>query len=254
MPLPYAATVCRFGKRRSRLSLFAQHASPPADSLACLAPSAASRPTAWHVWPVRRIFWKKKKPDKGADGMGTAGTEWGQFFTLLLMAIALGMDAFSLGIGMGMKGIRLLDIVKYSVTIALFHVLMPLMGMFMGQYVGTLLGGVAVAVGGALLVVLGAHMIYSALRGDSVQSFNHRSLGGLVLFSAMVSIDAFSVGVSLGMFASDLLLAVLLFGLFGGLLSVLGLLLGRRVNHWAGEYGEAFGGLILLLFGIKFLL
>ena len=36
-------------------------------------------------------------------------------------------------------------------------------------------------------------------------------------------------------------------------MSVMGLLLGRRVGKWMGEYGEAFGGVILLMFGFKFL-
>ncbi len=178
----------------------------------------------------------------------------GQLITILLMALALGMDAFSLGIGMGIRGIRLLNIARVSIVIGLFHIIMPLMGMFMGQYVSSLLGNVATAAGGALLVVLGAHMVYSALRGDSSVVFDHRSFWGLMLFAVMVSIDSFSVGVSLGMFASDILLTVLLFGMFGGGMSVLGLLVGRRVGRWVGEYGEALGGIILLVFGLRFLM
>lgn len=178
----------------------------------------------------------------------------GQLITILLMALALGMDAFSLGIGMGLRGIRLINIARVSVVIGLFHIIMPLMGMFMGQYVSSLLGNVATAAGGALLVVLGAHMVYTALRGDSTVTFDHRSFWSLMLFALMVSIDSFSVGVSLGMFASDIFLTVLTFGLFGGGMSVLGLLLGRRVGNWVGEYGEALGGVILLVFGIRFLI
>ncbi|MNJ01608.1 manganese efflux pump MntP [compost metagenome] len=55
------------------------------------------------------------------------------------------------------------------------------------------------------------------------------------------------------MFATDLILTVLLFGAFGGLMSISGLLLGRRVGEWVGSYGEAFGGFILLTFGLRFL-
>lgn len=178
----------------------------------------------------------------------------GQLITILLMALALGMDAFSLGIGMGIRGIRLVHIARISLIIGLFHIIMPLMGMFMGHYVSSLLGDVATAAGGALLVVLGSHMVYSALRGDSVVALDHRSFWGSVIFALMVSIDSFSVGVSLGMFATDIMLTVLMFGLFGAGMSVLGLLLGRRVGHWVGEYGEALGGIILLVFGIRFLI
>lgn len=178
----------------------------------------------------------------------------GELITIVIMALALGMDAFSLGIGLGLRGIRLLNIARVSCVIGLFHIIMPLMGMFMGRYVSTLLGNVATAAGGALLVVLGSHMLYSSLRGDSSVVLDHRTVWGLLLFALMVSIDSFSVGLSLGMFSSDIVLTVLIFGLFGGGMSVLGLLLGRRVGRWVGEYGEALGGLILVVFGLRFLL
>ncbi|MCD1260907.1 manganese efflux pump [Paenibacillus athensensis] len=186
--------------------------------------------------------------------MWHSSLEWGQLLTILIMAVALGLDAFSLGIGMGMKGIRLLDILKISVVIALFHIVMPLIGMFTGHYVGSLLGNVASGAGGCLLILLGAHMVYSSLKGEEAASFDHRTIWGLLVFALSVSVDSFSVGVSLGMFASDIALTVLAFGAVGGLMSVAGLLVGRRVGSWVGEYGEAFGGLILLAFGIKFLL
>lgn len=183
-----------------------------------------------------------------------ASLQTGQLLTLIIMAVALGMDAFSLGIGIGLKGIRLLDIVKLSVIIGLFHIVMPLLGIFTGQYVSTLLGGVATVVAGGLLLMLGGHMIYSSLRGEDVPSFNHRSVFGLTVFALSVSIDSFSVGISLGMFAADVVLTVLLFGFFGGLMSIMGLLLGRKVSKGLGEYGEALGGIILFTFGILFIL
>lgn len=177
----------------------------------------------------------------------------GQTMTILLIAVALGMDAFSLCVGIGMKGIRLLHVAKIGAAIAAFHVIMPLAGFFMGKYVSTLFGDVAVMIGGGLLILLGAHMIYSSVRGGNAPSFHTGSLFGLLTFAISVSVDSLSVGVSLGVFATDLIATVLLFGGMGGLLSVLGLLLGRRVGQLIGESGEAIGGAILLLFGLLFL-
>lgn len=97
--------------------------------------------------------------------MVDAHMQAGQFLTLLIIALALGLDAFSLGLGIGLKGIRLLDVLKLGVVIALFHVFMPLAGIYTGQYVGSLLGEVATTAAGILLVLLGGHMIYSSLRG-----------------------------------------------------------------------------------------
>jgi putative Mn2+ efflux pump MntP len=182
-------------------------------------------------------------------GMGT-----GQLLTLLIMAIALGMDAFSLGVGIGMKGIQLRRIALLSTIIALFHMLMPLMGMFAGRYVSGLLGDVATHAAGVLLLLLGGHMVYNSFRGggESAQSFNQSSFWGMLLFAFSVSIDSFSVGVSLGMFALDVMLTVLMFGLAGGVMSVLGLMLGRSAGRSLGDYGEACGGVILLTFGLLF--
>ncbi|CAM3458483.1 manganese efflux pump MntP family protein [Marinicrinis lubricantis] len=180
--------------------------------------------------------------------------ETGQLVTILFMAMALGMDAFSVGLGIGMKGVRLLDILKISTVVGMFHIIMPVIGIATGRYLGGLLGSIAIITGGGLMVVLGLHMIYSALKGDEVRSFNHQSLLGILLFAFGVSIDSFSVGISLGIFASDLLLSVFTFGVFGGSMSLIGLYLGRRVHAWLGEYGEVFGGAILFVLGMKFIL
>lgn len=207
------------------------------------------------MFPCLSAYLEREAVDKGdMRDMLASSFAVGQLLTILLMAVALGLDAFSLGIGIGMKGIRIIDIFKISLVIGLFHIMMPLMGMFMGQYVSSLLGHVATSAGGLLLILLGSHMVYSSYRGEDAPSFDHRTTWGLFLFSLSVSIDSFSVGVSLGMFATDIILTVLIFGACGGLLSTAGLMLGRRVGNWIGEYGEAFGGIILLAFGIKFLL
>lgn len=177
----------------------------------------------------------------------------GQLMTIMIMAVALGLDAFSLGIGIGMKGIRLLHILKISVLIGFFHILMPLLGMLTGHYVSSLLGQVTAYVAGGLLVLLGGHMIFNAFKSGDTRMLDHKSLLGMVLFSLSVSIDSFSVGVSLGMFQNNRILTVLAFGICGGAMAIMGLLLGRRVSRNLGEYGEALGGAILLAFGLAFI-
>lgn len=185
--------------------------------------------------------------------MAEAITELGELVTIMFMAIALGMDAFSLGIGIGMNGVRRVDALRMGFLVALFHVLMPLAGIFAGQYVGALLGDLARYVSGGLLLLLGLHMILSSFKQGGFQAINPRSILGALLFSLSVSIDSFSVGVSLGMFQGNLLLTILSFGFFGGLMSLMGLGLGRRMGRQLGEYGEAAGGAILFGFGLLFI-
>jgi len=191
--------------------------------------------------------------DMGGTAVGDVNVQAGQFVTLLIIALALGFDAFSLGLGIGLRGIRLRDTLKLSSSIALFHILMPLAGMWMGQLVSGLLGHLATIAAGVLLMLLGGHMIYNALRGEDDQTFNYRSSLSLFVIALSVSIDSFSVGITLGVFAAKIVMTLLLFGLAGGLMSVLGLMLGRRVSGSLGEYGEACGGAILLVFGLLFI-
>nr|WP_310830539.1 manganese efflux pump [Paenibacillus typhae] len=189
--------------------------------------------------------------------MGMAGVYagWGQIVTIAIMAIALGMDAFSLGVGIGMKGIRLLHVLQLSLLIAFFHVLMPLLGLFTGSYVGHLLGQVTTYAAGGLLLLLGGHMVFNSFRRNDSgsRSMDHGTFWGMLLISLSVSVDSFSVGVSLGMFVNSIVLTVLAFGLCGGIMSITGLLLGRRVSRGLGDYGEALGGAILLGFGLLFI-
>ncbi len=179
---------------------------------------------------------------------------WGQFLTLLLIAIALGMDAFSLSIGLGMVGLRLRKIVNISIMIGCFHVAMPLLGIAIGTYLSDIVGDIAIFIGGGILILLGVHMLWSVFFGENEGSIIKTSGLGLILFAFSVSLDALSVGFSLGLMAVNKWLAVSLFGIIGGMMACAGLLLGRSVGGWLGEYSEIIGGVILLIFGLKFIL
>jgi manganese efflux pump family protein len=182
---------------------------------------------------------------------------YGEVLTLLLMALALGMDAFSLGIGMGMLRLRWREISRISLTIGIFHVIMPLIGMGVGLFLAREIGDVTKWIGSLLLIGLGLHMIWNSLKGEGDESemrASNKTTGiGLLLFAMSVSIDSLSVGFSLGTFGANVVLAVTLFGICGALMAALGLAIGRRVSHLLGEYGEVIGGVVLVVFGIKFL-
>ncbi len=178
---------------------------------------------------------------------------WGQIVTLLMIAIALGMDAFSLGIGMGMQGLRKRQILQISLMIGLFHVIMPLIGLYMGRYLFHFIGNIAAIVGGGVLCLLGAHMLWTAIVGGEKPPYKAIKGMGMILFALSVSVDALTVGLSLGLFAADTIIAVTMFGIIGGFMAGLGLSLGKQVGKWVGGYGEAFGGIILFSLGITFI-
>lgn len=177
----------------------------------------------------------------------------GQLATITMIALALGFDAFSLGIGIGLKGIRYLHIMRLGIIVGVFHMLMPIGGMLMGKMMSAVLGEWAVLAAGLLLIMLGIHMIMNSFKKEEAAFFNYRSFWGLLLLAFSVSVDSFSVGITLGMFRLPLWLTVILFGCCGAIMAMLGLTVGKRVGHTLGEYGETLGGIILIVFGVYFI-
>ncbi|MCM3764041.1 manganese efflux pump MntP family protein [Neobacillus niacini] len=177
----------------------------------------------------------------------------GEIVTLILMAAALGMDAFSVGLGMGMYKLRLRKIFEIGITIGLFHVMMPLAGITAGRFLSEKFGALATFIGGLLLVVLGLQMIWASLKKDDEKVITPVGFG-LLLFALSVSLDSFSVGLTLGIYGAKTVLVLLCFGIMATVQTWAGLLLGRKVRGWIGSYSEALGGAILLGFGVKLIM
>lgn len=179
----------------------------------------------------------------------------GEFVTILTTAVALGSDAMSLGMGLGMRRLTGREISRVSVTIGLFHILMPVAGMAIGLYLHNLIGDFASTLGAVLLIGLGAHMIWDAYSEEKDRFFDlDRTAGwGLIMFATSVSIDALSVGFSLGLSDANYGLAIALFGIVGGIMAAVGLSVGSLMGRVMGDSMEIVGGAILIVFGIQFL-
>lgn len=176
----------------------------------------------------------------------------GEITTLMLMALALGMDAFSVGLGMGMYKLRLRKIFNIGITIGLFHVWMPLVGLIAGKFLSDKFGAFASFIGGLLLILLGVQMVWSSLKKGEEKVISPIGFG-LLLFALSVSLDSFSVGLTLGIYGAKTIMVLLCFGIVATVQTWAGLLLGRKVQSWMGPYSEALGGAILLAFGLKLL-
>lgn len=166
------------------------------------------------------------------------------------MATALGMDAFSVGLGMGMQALRLKRIFMVGISVGIFHSIMPFIGIVLGRFISTKLEGFAVLGGGLLLFVLGVQMVLNSFNREDKVVVSPVGIG-LILFSLSVSLDSFSVGLSLGMSGVKTFLALILFGLASMTLTWTGLLVGRKAKGFLGVYSELFGGSILCAFGLK---
>lgn len=189
-----------------------------------------------------------------------------QFTTVILVALVLGADAFSLAMGMGLKGVPRSYGIKFSALVSIFHVLMPLIGLSLGIAAGNFLGIWAGRVGALVLAYLGVDMIRKGYGDLQPQYFKLRQakemvepedrIGtgwiNLILLTTSVSIDALTVGFSLGtIFTIPIFYPVLVIGLTAGVMTMAGFMGGKFVNQLIGTYAQIAGGLILIGLAFK---
>lgn len=188
-----------------------------------------------------------------------------QFVTVALIAVVLGMDAFSLALGLGLRGVSYRYELKFSALVALFHVFMPLMGLYLGVVVGRFLGEWAQRLGAIILVYIGVSFLlkgwkeirpesYSFSEATRLQNSSQpQPVSNIWLLGCSVSMDALAVGFGLGTFQMPLVATVLIMGTVAGLLTWFGFLGGRLLNLLVGSYAQMIGGLVLIALAVKLL-
>ena len=175
---------------------------------------------------------------------------------LFFVAIALGCDAFAVGLGVGTRFCSPRQIFRLSFHFGLFQFLMPLLGWFLGrQFVGLALQwGPWIAF--FLLILIGLRMCYESLKPfekkidcpDPTKGYN------LVALSLATSMDALGVGFSLGILERGLFLAAVWIGMTAGLMTWTAMKLGNRLSERFGQWMGLLGGVILLFIAIKLLM
>lgn len=175
---------------------------------------------------------------------------------IVILAIALGMDALSASLGFAQQKIRKNDVILLGITVGIMHVIMPLLGMTVGKYFSEIFGQIASTFSGLLLIFLGARMVISLVKGNDDREEEAAPLGmGIVLFALGVSLDSFSVGLSLGLIGgAEVAFTLTMFGIVAALMTWLGLILGRIFHNALGKYSEAIGAGILIIFGVRIIL
>ncbi len=184
--------------------------------------------------------------------------------SVLPVSVALGIDAMSLAVSIGLAGIKRREFFLLTGIITVFHIIMPLSGLSLGTYLGRLIGPLAGVIGALVLISIGLSTIWGGiqeLRGKATKPqtrdkwlLNLNNPVSLVLLAASVSLDALTVGFGLGAVRVDLFTTVLTMGVVAGLMTAAGLISGRRLNHAFGEKAELVSGIILVIVGIKLLL
>lgn len=174
---------------------------------------------------------------------------------IVLTAIGLAMDAFAVSIckGLASKKITIKNALIVGLYFGLFQALMPLIGYFFGSAVATYVEAIDHWVVFGLLAFVGGKMIYEALSGEESID-DSLTFKVMIVLAIATSIDALAVGLSFSMIEINIWLAVGLIGIITLLLTGVGYWIGNIFGSKYKNVAEIFGGVILVLMGLKILL
>jgi putative Mn2+ efflux pump MntP len=176
-------------------------------------------------------------------------------YSLILLSVALAMDAFSVSIvaGFGLGKVRLSDSIKVSTSFGAAHVIMPIVGWYLGSTVITLIQRWDHWLAFILLAFVGGRMLREGLNTETgeVNACDLLGLGSLLMFTVAVSIDALAVGLSFSLEQISIWFPSLIIGAGTLFFTFLGLNIGNRTGQLFGKRAQIIGGIVLILIGLR---
>lgn len=175
---------------------------------------------------------------------------------VLVLAVALSMDAFAVSIGLGSKHLQKTKSLAVLVAIyfGLFQAVMPLIGFLGGKGVLGWVEDYAHGIAFLLLLLIGGKMIYESITEDIEEDIAQITHKILLVLAIATSIDAMAAGFTLTLIKVNPLIACATIGVTTFFFSWLGVFVGAKSGTWLESKAELFGGIILILIGFKILL
>lgn len=178
--------------------------------------------------------------------------------TLYIFAIAVGlaMDAFAVSVATGIKlgySVNIHHTFRLAFNFGFFQFIMTVLGWYLGYSVERVIKVYDHWFAMVLLVFIGVKMIFESFRNEESSDIECDPTKGInILFlSIATSIDAFAVGLSLGVLNSGIWYPSIIIGLVAAVFTTLGMKLGSRVGITFSHRIEILGGIILIVIGMK---
>ncbi len=180
---------------------------------------------------------------------------------IILLAVALAMDCFTVSI---VSGVILMTqrfcIMRMAFLFGFFQAMMPLLGWLGISHFQAYMEAYDHWIAFGLLGFIGGKMIWESFGDEEDHHFNPSKLRTQLLLAVATSIDALAVGISFACtgftMLSQLTMPLVIIGIVSFLFSIFGYHLGRRFGKAITRRlkPEVFGGIILVLIGLKILL
>lgn len=177
-------------------------------------------------------------------------------FEIIIIALGLAMDAFAVSIckGLSMKKLNYKKIMIIALYFGLFQAFMPVIGYFLGTKFSLVVEKVDHWIIFILLSIIGGNMIKESTDNEEEKRNDLVDIKTMILLAIATSIDALAVGVTFAFLKVNLFLSITIIGIITFILSILGVIIGNKFGDKFQNKAELFGGIILIIIGLKILL
>ena len=177
-----------------------------------------------------------------------------------LLAISLAMDCFTVSITSGiiMRRICWRTFFIMAFFFGLFQAVMPLIGCFAASRFSHLIEDYDHWIAFGLLAFLGGRMIKESFSNEDKCCFDPTKLKVVVTLAIATSIDALAIGISFAFVGMNSFTSILspigIIGFTSFVISTLGSLIGVFCGKRFNLRMELWGGLVLIIIGVKILI
>ena len=175
-----------------------------------------------------------------------------ELLLVLTIAVSLSMDTFSLSLAYGTLNMPKKQKYLLSIIVGIFHFFMPLIGFAIGSYILNLIKIDPEIIVGIILIFIGFQMVAENFNEEN--EMKCMKMLDLFLFAFAVSIDSFSVGLTLNTISQNYIFSVSSFAFCSFIFTLLGLTIGNKVQKSLGKITTSFGGLVLVIIGVFFII
>lgn len=174
-------------------------------------------------------------------------------YEIILIGVALSMDAFAVCIASSMVYTNMTAAKKLSMPAAfgLFQGLMPILGYYLGSLFSVFIQKWSGPISLVILGIIGINMIREGFCDDEECESKELTFTVLIVQAIATSIDAFAVGVSFAAARTDIWFSSPIIAVTTFVLSIAAVYLGTKAGEKLGNKAEILGGIILVVIGIK---
>ena len=171
---------------------------------------------------------------------------------VFIVAVSLSMDAFSLSLAYGTLNMSKRQIEILSVIVGIYHFIMPLIGMYIGESIISYLPIMPYTLVFIVLFLIGVQMLIESFKED--KNIKELNILEMLLFGLAVSIDSFTLGLGLRVIYKIPIISALIFMITSLVFTYLGLKTGKKINEKIGKISTILGGITLIIIGIIYVI